>query len=146
MRFFAPVPVMFFVAALIAPATPTAAQDVKAPLDTPEARSRCLGLSYEVSAMMDQMEKDLAAASKAAGENPTPEQAQKLKDLERNYEGLAYVWANLADHFEDAKEPSDDVRVDLALATSDELFEDLDICDALMEEIDKASDTKASPN
>ncbi|ESQ88809.1 hypothetical protein [Asticcacaulis benevestitus] len=134
---------IMFVAALIATADSAAAQDVNAPQDTPEVRSRCLGLSYEVSAMMDQVEKEQDSAIKEAGANPTPEQTKKLKDLESEYVGLAYIWEDLADYFEDADAPSDDIKLDLALLTGEELSSELDVCEALIDQIDKASTAKA---
>ena len=122
----------------LAAAQSTSAQDANVSVDTPEVRSRCLGLSYEVSAMMDQVEKDRDTAIKEAGANPTLEQAQNLKEFESDYATLAYVWADLTYYFKDADAPSDDVKLDLAMLNSEELSKELDICDALINQMDKA--------
>ena len=126
----------------LAAAQSTSAQDANASVNTPEARSRCLGLSYEVSAMMDQVEKDRDTAIKEAGANPTLEQAQNLKEFESDYATLAYVWADLTYYFKDADAPSDDVKLDFAMLNSEELSQELDICDALINQMDKASNAR----
>jgi hypothetical protein len=137
MRRFTYIASMMFAAGLAATADSSAAQAAKASVDTPEARSRCLGLSYEVSAMMDQVEKDQDAAIKEAGANPTPEQAAKLKELESDYVTMAYIWADLEYYFKDADAPSDDVKLDFAFLDGEELSEELNICDAIIDEMDK---------
>ena len=141
MRRFAYIASVILIAGLAA-AQSTSAQDANASVNTPEARSRCLGLSYEVIAMMDQVEKDRDTAIKEAGANPTPEQAAKLKELESDYVTMAYIWADLEYYFKDADAPSDDVKLDFALLDGEELSKELDICDALIDQIDKAGNVK----
>lgn len=141
MRRFAYIASVILIAGLAA-AQSTSAQDANASVDTPEVRSRCLGLSYEVSAMMDQVEKDRDTAIKEAGANPTLEQAQKLKEYENDYATLAYVWADLTYYFKDADAPSDDVKLDFVMLNSEELSQELDICDALINQMDKASNAR----
>lgn len=141
MRRFAYIASVILIAGLAA-AQSTSAQDANASVDTPEVRSRCLGLSYEVSAMMDQVEKDRDTAIKEAGANPTLEQAQNLKEFESDYATLAYVWADLTYYFKDADAPSDDANLDLAMLNSEELSKELDICDALINQMDKAGNAR----
>lgn len=133
---------VILIAGLATAAGSAAAQGAKSPVDSPEAHSRCLGLSYEVSAMMDQVEKDRDTAIKEAGANPTLEQAQNLKEFESDYATLAYVWADLTYYFKDADAPSDDVKLDFVMLNSEELSQELDICDALINQMDKASNAR----
>lgn len=122
---------------LLGAAQSFAAETAGSATDTPEARSRCLGMAHEVDFMLSQIGDEQKALDAAAGASPSPDQVKEKEKLEKDFEFLAFVWGDLADYFEDSDPPSQAVELELARMTGDKLTKELDVCDALMNEMDK---------